>query len=263
MKKNIKGIRPEIIAVAAIFLLGCILVVGLSGKNIISALSYNNKSETEPVNPVVSNELSGRPAAEVRPPVAAPVLLTENPVKKVRAIVEDTTLINDDNRFYKVGDIVEGQAEIVAIEPNGIYVEWNSTKSFVPLDYSSTVANETQAPGRSQAVNQPFGANLTQGQMIQMQNSMMVMGQNIQNFMQNLSPQQQTRVMNRMMQMGQTMQNMSAEEQTAIQTRMEQMGQRLANMPEQQRQQAMTQVQQQMQDWMLSDQEGFPEFTLE
>lgn len=261
-----KGIKTDILVVLTVFLVIIIYVLGLSVRNIVSTLSYGNKNVSEPIDSSELNQSYRQPVAQVQPQVGDPELLTQNPITKVRAILDNHVQINDSEQWYKVGDIVEGQAEIIAVEPTRILVEWNGTQTYIPLDYSEVAASEAQTSRRDEAVNQQLSApfsNLTQEQITQMQSTMMSMQQNMQNFFQNLTPEQQSRIQNRMMQRGQMMQNMSSEEQAAIQSRMMQMGQRLQGMSEQQRQEAMSNVMQQMQQWMLSDQEGIPEFSLD
>jgi hypothetical protein len=249
-KKNIKGIKPEVIAVAAFFMLMCLYVLGITGRNIISALSSNktNSSETE------NNIESVTPTiAEVQSQVAEPVLLTENPVKKVRAIVDDSALINDGNQWCKVGDMVGGQAKILAIEPNGIFVEWNSMQNFVPLEYSAELIPQSQTRQTGTQFN-----NLTEEQRARIQQGLQALS--------NLTEEQKTRIaqgLQGLQSLGQMWQNMTPQYQAQTRARLEELGQRIQNMPQEERQNSMQRLGQQWQQWLQTDQSQMPNFTLE
>jgi hypothetical protein len=248
MKKNIKGIRPEIIAVAAIFLLGCLFMAGKSAMNIISALSYDKKETSVPVNSIESNQVYVQTPQDVQQE-----LLTENPVKKVRAIIDNSAQINDDNRWYKVGDIVEGQAKIVAVEPSRILVEWNGIQGYVPLDYSVTAAAQSQP--------QQFGGqfnNLTEEQKVRIQQGLQALS--------NLTEEQKARItqgLQGLQSLGQIWQNMAPQYQVQTRARLEELGQRIQNMPQDERQNAIQQLGQQWQQWLQTDQSQLPNFSLE
>ncbi|MFC1781401.1 hypothetical protein ACFLZ8_04000 [Planctomycetota bacterium] len=257
-----KGIKTDALLVVAVFLVVIIYVLGLSIKNIYFLMTYDKQRSTQPIATEQPVQSYSSPMVRARSETFE-LEPTQNPIQKAHAIFGNRVQINDGEQWYEVGDIVEGQAEILAIEPTRILVEWNGTQTYIPFDYSAITASEAQTSGRSEAVSPLLNDqmnNFTQEQINQMQQSGMAM---MQNFFQNLSPQQQSRLQTRMMQMGQTMQNMSEQERTALQTRQMELGQRLMNMPEQQRQQAMVRIQQEMQQWMLSDQEGIPEFSLD
>jgi hypothetical protein len=252
MKKNIKGIKPEIIAVVAIFLLVCIFLGGKSAMNIISALSYNSKGDTVPVNPVVSNELSSWPADEAQPQVAEPVSLTENPVKKVRAIVDNSALINDESRWYQAGDIVQGEAKILAIEASRILVEWNDTQSYFFLDY--TVAEVPQPQPRQ--LGGQFN-KLTDEQRARIQQGLQALN--------NLTDEQKANIgqaVQGIQSMTQLMQNMTPQERAQSQTEGQQMMQRFQNMTQEERQNTIQQLGRQFQQWLQSDQSQMPNLSL-
>jgi type II secretory pathway component PulC len=60
----------------------------------------------------------------------------ENPVKEVRAIFGDQVLINNGNKWYKVGQMIQ-DAKIVAIEPTHVLIEWDGKQNtFRPIDAS-------------------------------------------------------------------------------------------------------------------------------
>jgi hypothetical protein len=245
-KTNNKRIKPEIIIVAAVFGLVSVYVLSLAGKNIASVSSIEKGStpkadgnnQVKPQNP---KPASTQVTEQVQPQVVQQEPLKENPVKKVRAIVNNSALINDDNRWYQVGDMVEGQAKILAIEPTRVLVEWNGTQSYVPIDL--TVVQAPQTP--PQQAGGQFN-NLTDEQRQQIAQGLQQLGQSLQGLQS----------------LGQIWQNTSPEEQQAMQNRMQEMVQRVQNMPQDQRQNAVQQLGQQWQQWLQTDQSQIPNFTI-
>ena len=78
----------------------------------------------------------------------SPPTQNENPVKEVRAIFGDQVLINNGDKWYKEGQMIQ-DAKIVAIEPSYVLIEWDGKQStFRPIDAS---VPDSQQPGRETA----------------------------------------------------------------------------------------------------------------
>jgi hypothetical protein len=77
----------------------------------------------------------------------------ENPIRQVDGILGSEALIGD--KWYKVGDKV-GDAEILAIRPTEVLVEWNGQKkTFTPIMAAGAEGPSGAGPGRPEPPSPP------------------------------------------------------------------------------------------------------------
>lgn len=254
-----KGIKPEVLIVAAVFILACLYFLGLSVKNILFVISHNDSNDQSSIT-IKPTQTPLEPT--VRPQTDRNGILTselpENPVRTIRSIIGDSIQINDGDEWYQVGDVVEGLTRIVAIEPNRILIEYNGTQSYVPFDFSRITDNQQNSTSRiasSRPRTQITYVGTGQLSEYELEGAIEHM---MDNWQQSLPPEQQARIKNRL-----RLNDLPREQQEAIEATMEELKQRVMNMSGTQQQRAMQSIAQHLLNWALSDSDVFPDFSLD
>ena len=150
-KKELVATAMLVIAVASAFL----IAVRVRGFFVTSANAQSAVEQTIDQNKPDPNNLKAqlgkfeKVAADLKKQnLFSPPPPRQNPVKAVAGIMGDEALIN--GKLYKVGAKV-GDAEIVAINPTSVTVEWDGKKkTFNPIDGGSSGSGGSR-PGRSTA----------------------------------------------------------------------------------------------------------------